>query len=158
MNNSHIIDIIDNAPLAELTEAQLASLRNHVETCSSCAKSYHAAALTSQIMHARVAVEVEPSPFFATTVLARIREQQPDNVPVMLRLWRSASYLVSSMAIATAALAVVSFVLPEPTIGSSEPAATAYSVESVILGDEDELSYEQVLSTIYPEVEEAKDK
>ena len=158
MNNSHIIDILDNAPLAELTETQLASVRNHVETCSSCAESYHAAVLTSRVMHARVAVEVEPSPFFATTVLARIREQQPDNVSVMLRLWRSASYLVSSMAITTAALAVVSFVLPGPAIGSSEPAATAYSVESVILGDEDELSYEQVLSTIYPEVEEAKDK
>src|SRR5262245_43395941 len=156
MNNSHIIDILDNAPLAELTETQLASVRAHVETCSSCARSYDAARLTSQVMHARVAVEIEPSPFFATTVLARVRERQPDNVPVMLRLWRSASYLVSSMAITTAALAVLSFVVPGPANGSSEPATTAYSAESVILGDEEELSYEQVLSTIYPEVEEAK--
>lgn len=156
MNNSHIVDILDNAPLAELTETQLASVRSHVETCLSCAHSYDAAVLTSTVMHARVAVEIEPSPFFATKVLARIREQQPDNVPVMLRLWRSASYLVSSMALTTAALAVVSFVVPGPAIGSSEPATTAYSAESVILGDEEELSYEQVLSTIYPEVEEAK--
>ena len=112
--------------------------------------------LASNIMQARVAVEVEPSPFFATTVLARIREQQAENVPVMLRLWRSASYLVSSMAITTAALAVLSFVVPGPTVGSTEPAATAYSAESVILGGEEELSYEQVLSTIYAEEEEAK--
>jgi hypothetical protein len=158
MNNSHIIDILDNAALAELTETQLASVRNHVDACPSCAESYHAAVLTSQVMHARVAVQVEPSPFFATTVLARIREQQPDNLPAMLRLWRSARYLVSSMALATAALAVLSFVVPGPAVGSSEPATTAYSAESVILGDEDELSYEQVLSTIYPEVEEAKEK
>ena len=151
MNNSHIIDILDNAPLAELSEAQRASVRSHAETCSSCAESYHAAALTSQVMHARVAVEIEPSPFFATTVLARIREQQADNVPSMLRLWRSARYLVSSMALGTAALAVLSFVVPGPAVGSPEPAATAYSAESVILGGEDELSYEQVLSTIYAE-------
>jgi hypothetical protein len=109
-------------------------------------------------MHARVAVQVEPSPFFATTVLARIREQQPDNLPAMLRLWSSARYLVSSMALGTAALAVLSFVVPGPAVGNSEPATTVYSAESVILGDEDELSYEQVLSTIYPEVDEAKEK
>jgi hypothetical protein len=107
-------------------------------------------------MHARVAVEIEPSPFFATTVLARIREQQTENAPVMLRLWRSASYLVSSLAITTAALAVLSFVVPGPAIGSSEPATTAYSAESVIFGDEEDLSYEQVLSTIYAEEEESK--
>jgi len=156
MNNSHIIDILDNAPLSELTETQLASMRTHVETCSSCARSYESAVLTSHVMHARVAVEIEPSPFFATTVLARIREQQPENTPVMLRLWRSASYLVSSLAITTAALAVLSFVVPGPAIGSSEPATTAYSAESVILGDEEDLSYEQVLSTIYAEEEESK--
>lgn len=158
MNNSHIIDILDNAALAELNEAQLASVRKHAETCSLCARSYHAAVLTSQVVQARVAVEVDPSPFFATTVLARLREQQADNVPAMLRLWRSARYLVSSMALATATLAVLTFVVPGPAVGSSEPATTAYSAESVILGDEDELSYEQVLSTIYPEVEEAKQK
>jgi hypothetical protein len=102
-------------------------------------------------------VEVEPSPFFATKVLARLREQQAENVPTMIRLWRSASFLVSSMALTTAALAVISFVVPGPATGSTETVATAYSAESVILGDEeDQLSYEQVLSTIYPEQEEAK--
>ncbi|HSE31365.1 MAG TPA: hypothetical protein VLA93_07285 [Pyrinomonadaceae bacterium] len=156
MNNSHIIDILDNAPIGEWSESQLTSMRTHIEICSSCAQSYDAALLASNVIHARVSVEIEPSPFFATKVLARIREQQTENVPVMLRLWRSASYLVSSMAIATAALAVLSFVVPGPVVGSSEPAATAYSAESVILGDEEELSYEQVMSTIYLEEEEAK--
>lgn len=156
MNNSHIIDILDNAPIGEWTETQLASVRAHVEICSSCARSYDAALLASDVIYARASVESEPSPFFATTVLARIREQQTENVPVMLRLWRSAGYLVSSMAITTAALAVVSFVVPGPAIGSSEPATTAYSVESVILGDEEDLSYEQVMSTIYAEEEESK--
>ena len=156
MNNTHIIDMLDNAPFAELTEMQLTSVRAHVETCPSCAQSYHAAVLTSSVVHARAAVEIEPSPFFATKVLALIREQQADSVPSMLRLWRSARYLVSSMALGTAVLAVLSFVVPGPAVGSSEPAVTAYSAESVILGDEQELSYEQVLSTIYPEAEEAK--
>ena len=156
MNNSHIIDILDSAPLANLSEAQLVTVRIHIESCASCARSYDAAALSSQVLHARVAEEIEPSPFFATTILAKIREQQAENIPVMLRLWRSASYLVSSMAITTAALAVLSFVVPDPAVGSIDSNTTAYSAEAVILGDEEELSYEQVLSTIYAEEEEAK--
>ena len=156
MNNSHIIDILDNAPLGNLSEAQLVTVRTHIESCASCARSYDAAGLSSQVLQARVAVEIEPSPFFATTVLAKIREQRAENIPVMLRLWRSANYLVSSMAITTAALAVLSFVVPGPAVGSSDSTVTAYSAEAVILGDEEELSYEQVLSTIYAEEEEAK--
>ena len=157
MNNTHIIDILDSAPLAKLDEAQLVSVRTHILTCASCARAYEAAAVLSQVIHERVTVEVEPSPFFATTVLARLREQQTENLPVMLRLWRSASFLLSSLALTTAALAVVSFVVPGPATGSSETTVSAYSAESVILGDEeDQLSYEQVLSTIYPEQEEAK--
>src|SRR5262245_61290546 len=126
MNNSHIIDILDNVPIAEWSESQRASVRSHVDTCSSCAHSYDAAVLASNVIHARASAEIEPSPFFATKFLALIREQQTDNVPVMLRLWRSASILVSSMAITTAALAVLSFVVQGPTAASSEPAATAY--------------------------------
>lgn len=156
MNNSHIIDILDSAPLASLSEAQLVIVRTHIEGCAPCARSYDAAGLSSQMLHARVAVEIEPSPFFATTILAKIREQQAENIPVMLRLWRSASYLVSSMAITTAALAVLSFVVPDPAVGLSDSTTTAHSAESVIFGDEDELSYEQVLSTIYAEEEEDK--
>jgi predicted anti-sigma-YlaC factor YlaD len=155
-NDSHIIDILDSAPLGNLSEAQLIKLRKHLESCASCARSYDAAALSSQMLHARVAVEVEPSPFFATKVLATIREQRGENMPVMLRLWRSASYLVSSMAITTAALAVLSFVVPGPAVGSSDSITTASSAESVIFGDEEQLSYEQVLSTIYEDEEEAK--
>src|SRR4029453_5630401 len=157
MNNSHIIDILDSAPLLNLDEAQLISVRNHIQTCASCAQAYEAATILSRVIHQRVTVEVEPSPFFATTVLAKLREQQAENVPVMLRLWRSASFLLSSMALTTAPLAVVSFVVPGPATGSTETTVSAYSAESVILGDEeDQLSYEQVLSTIYPEQEEAK--
>src|SRR4030095_6619425 len=70
MNNSHIIDILDSAPLAKLDEAQLVSVRTHILTCASCARAYEAAAILSQVIHERVTVEVEPSPFFATTALA----------------------------------------------------------------------------------------
>jgi hypothetical protein len=61
------------------------------------------------------------------------------------------------MAVTTAALAVLSFVLPAPAVAVDDQTASAYSAESVILGQgSDELSYEQVLSTIYAEEDEAR--
>lgn len=156
MRNSHIIEILDSAPLSELSEAQIVAVRAHIESCPSCARAYQAASMAAQVIHARAAIEIEPSPFFATKVLAGLREKRAATTPVMLRLWRSANYVVSSMAITTAALAFLSFVVPDPATNTSENAVTAFSAESVILGDEEELSYEQVLSTIYAENEEAK--
>jgi hypothetical protein len=157
MSKSHIIDILDSAPVASLSEAQMVLVRAHIETCASCAHSFEAASLTSQVIHERVAIVIEPSPFFATKVLARVREEQAENVHVLLRLWRSARFLVSSMAATTAALAVLSFVIPSQTIGTET--ISAHPALSVILGDEeDQLSYEQILSTIYEEDEEANTK
>jgi hypothetical protein len=150
MSKSHIIDILDSAPVASLSEAQMVLVRAHIESCASCAHSFEAASLTSQVIHERVAIVIEPSPFFATKVLARVREEHAENVHVLLRLW-------SSMAATTAALAVLSFVIPSQTIGTET--ISAHPALSVILGDEeDQLSYEQILSTIYEEDEEANTK
>jgi hypothetical protein len=90
--------------------------------------------------------------------MAALREQQAvDSVPAMFRLWKSAKVLVSSMAVTTAALAVLSVALPGAPTGVEEQALSAYSAESVILGQaSDDLSYEQVLNAIYAEEEEAK--
>ena len=90
--------------------------------------------------------------------MAALREQQAvESVPAMLRLWKSARALVSSMAVTTAALAVLSFVLPGPAVADDQT-ASAYSAESVIMdqGSDEQMSYEQVLSTIYAEEDEAK--
>lgn len=155
MKEIHIIDILDSNPVGSLDEGQLHVVRRHVENCASCSRAYDAALVSSNILHARVAIAIEPSPFFATRVLAAVREQQTNNVPVMLRLWRSASFLVSSMAVTTAALAVMSVVIPGPT-ASETATVSPYSAEAVILNDDNELTYEQVLSTIYADEEEAK--
>ena len=156
MNENHIIEILDGTPLGQLDDNQLRVVRGHVEDCASCARAYDAALLVSNVIQARTDITIEPSPFFATRVLAAVREQNANSVPVMLRLWRSAGVLVSSMAVTTAALAVMSIVFPGPA--SSETATmTPYSAEAVILNDEDDqMTYEQVLSTIYADEEEAK--
>ena len=158
MKEKHITEVLDNASMASLSEFELNEIRVHVKNCASCRDAYEAAQLSAVVLKSRARVTIEPSPFFQTRVMAALREQQAvESVPAMWRLWKSAKVLVSSMAVTTAALAVLSFVLPAPATPVVEQTASAYSAESVILGQgSDDMTYEQVLSTIYAEEDEAR--
>jgi hypothetical protein len=156
MKDKHIIYILDETPFGNLSAEQLTIIRSHSVECANCLNAYHAAKLSGVVLAERVQTLVEPTPFFQTRVLAALREQQSvESVPAWLRLWKSAGALVSSMAVATVALAALSFAVPATT---QQQTATAYSAESVILdqGSDEQLSYEQVLSTIYADEDEGR--
>ncbi len=155
--NKHIIGILDNASLATLSESELNEVRSHLLECGSCSSAYEAAQVLAVVLKSRAQAAIEPSPFFQTRVMAALREQRDtESVPAFSRLWKSAKVLVSSMALTTAALGVLSFVLPGTT--PDDQALSAYSAESVIMGQtaDDQLTYEQVLSTIYEDDDEAR--
>ena len=158
MKEKHIIEILDNASLANVSEIELNEVRIHVKGCESCRNAYEAARLSALVIKSRTQVTIEPSPFFQTRVMAALREQRAvDSVPAMFRLWKSAKVLVSSMAVTTAALGVLSFSLPGPAAGVDDQIAAVDSVESVMMGQGgDDLSYEQVLNAIYADEEEAR--
>lgn len=159
MNDKHIIEVLDNASIARLSEIELTEVRAHVKECVGCRDAFESAQLSAAILKQRVQVTVEPSPFFQTRVMAALREQQAvESIPAMFRLWKSAKVLVSSMAVTTAALAALSFALPAtPATPVVEQTTSALSAESVIMGPaSDEMSYEQVLSTIYADEEDAR--
>ena len=159
MKNKHITEILDNAPIATLSESELNEIRAHALECLSCRDAFEAARLSAVVIKSRVEATIEPSPFFQTRVMAALREQQAvESVPAMLRLWRSAKALVSVMAVTTAALAVVSFVQPSQTTPVADQTASAYSAYSVIMDQDadDQMSYEQVLSTIYEDDDDAR--
>ena len=91
--------------------------------------------------------------------MAAWREQQAtESVPAIWRLWNSAKVLVSTMAVTTAALAVVSFMAPASTTPLTDQSLSAYSAESVLMGQssDDQMTYEQVLSTIYEDDDDAR--
>ena len=154
MKEKHIIEVLDNGSISSLSEIELNEVRDHARECESCRGAYEAARLSMLVLRGRVQSTIEPSPFFQTRVLAALREQQAvESVPAMLRLWKSARVLVSSMAVTTAALAALSFVFPAPT-PEPEQNVSVFSADSVIMGqNEEQMSYEQVLSTIYEEDE-----
>ena len=156
MKDKHIIDVLDNRPILNLSESELSEIQGHVRDCVSCREAYEAARLSAIVLQSRAQATIEPSPFFQTRVMAAWREQQAvESMPAMWRLWNSAKVLVSSMAVATAALAVLSFV--SPATPAVDQTASALSAESVIMGQSsDEMTYEQVLNTIYEDDDEAR--
>jgi hypothetical protein len=157
MKDKHIIDVLDNTSIASLSESELSEVQAHARECGSCREAYEAARITGVVLQSRAQTKIEPSPFFQTRVMAAWREQQAvENVPAMLRLWRSARAVVSSMAVTTAALAALTFILPAQTSPLTDQTASMLSAESVIMGSDDQVSYEQVLSTIYEDDDEAR--
>ena len=157
MKDKHIIDVLDNSPILSLSESELNEIQVHVRECVSCREAYEAARVSATILQSRAQETIEPSPFFQTRVMAAWREQQAaESVPTMWRLWGSTKALVSSMAVTTAALAVLSFMVPAPATPSGEQADL--SAESVIMGQasDEQMSYEQVLSAIYEDDDEAR--
>jgi predicted anti-sigma-YlaC factor YlaD len=155
MESKHIIDILEDGPLTAISAENLAAIRLHVAMCGSCRDAYEAAQLANVMMHQRSSQVIEPTPFFQTRVLAALKERQAnESVPPFLRLWRSAGALVSSMALTTAALAVFSFLSTGSNYNVAQETAVLsnYSAEGVILDQEqndDQISYDQVLNTIY---------
>src|SRR5690349_23900221 len=122
MKDKHITEILDKASIAALSESELNEVRAHVLECMSCRDAYEAARLSVVVIQSRAQAVIEPSPFFQTRVMAALREQQAvESVPAMLRLWRSAKALVSTMAVTTAARAVVSGMQHVRTTAAMEP-------------------------------------
>lgn len=151
MKDEHIIDILEQAPLAALSESELNLIRAHTRVCRVCLQAYEAAQLSTLLVKERAAESLEPSPFFQTRVLAALRERQAAGSP--LKMWKAAKALVSAMAATVAALAVLTFVVPADTNDVRQVASNSYSAEEVILDQDssspEQMSYEQVLATIY---------
>jgi len=157
MKDKHIIDVLDNRPILNLSEVELSEIQVHVRECVSCREAYEAARVSAIVLQSRAQATIEPSPFFQTRVMAAWREQQAtESAPSIWRLWSSAKALVSTMAVTTAALAVLSFAMPATP--ASDQTVSYLSADSVIMGQasDEQMSYEQVLATIYEDDDEAR--
>jgi anti-sigma-K factor RskA len=162
MRDEHIISLIENAPLASLSENDLNAIRVHTERCADCERAFQAAQISALLLKERAAEEFEPSPFFQTRVMATLRERQANsswaNSWALGRMWRAAGALASTMAATVAALAVLTFMIPGNQISSGPQLSSlsnSYSAEDVLLDQNEQqdetLSDAQVLNSIYDE-------
>jgi hypothetical protein len=164
MKQDHITDILDNAPVASLSESELQTIRTHVSTCADCERAFAAAQLSALLMKERTSEAAQnalnANPFFQTRVLAAWREQQASvRAWSLRRLWNATGALVASMAATTAVLAVLAFAAPSAdTTSQVQAAVVPYSAEAVVLDqDQDnQLTNDQVISAIYADDDEGK--
>ena len=160
MKDTHITHILDNTPLASLSESDLASIRAHTANCVDCAQAFEAAQLSSLLMKQRAANAAESAlnanPFFQTRVLAAWREHRESGWSFG-RLWKVTGALVSSMVVTTAALAALTFIVPAEEATMAPTAVASTSAESVMFDEgQDEMTNDQALNAIYYDEEEAR--
>lgn len=157
MPDTHIIRTLEEKPFDSLSGDDIASVESHIAICDECKCAYDAARVAASFIQARTAETEDVGPFFNTRVMAAIRESRlsTEEAP-LVRMWRAAGALVSTMAILVVMLAGMTIFSENPdsqtdlTIASSQ---NLYSPEYVVLergnlGD-DELANDQVVSTIY---------
>jgi hypothetical protein len=160
MDTHHITNILDNTPIAQLSETELQSIRAHTAHCADCAQAFKAAQLAELLIKERAseaaADALNANPFFQTRVLAAWREQRESSWSFG-RLWKATGALVSSMVVTTAALAALTFMVPAEEATTAPTAVASTSAESVMFDEgQDEMTNEQALNAIYYDEEEAR--
>ena len=160
MKDQHIISLIENTSFGSISESDLQKIKAHAAECDSCESAYAAARLAAVMLRERTAETFEPSPFFQTRVMAHLRERQAAQTWSWDRIWRAAGALASSMVATVAALAVLTFVIPDVSNTGElvdASARNAYSVEEVIINPGDsleEVSDGFILTTLYDAAED----
>jgi len=172
MPERHITEILDHTPFKALSESELSTIHEHAGSCIECANAVAAAQLSSVLLRERISEAAESAananPFFQTRVLAAWREQEgPASGWSFRRLWNATGAIVASMAATTAALAVLTFVVPQTTDTNNQQTAAnlqaaapvPYSAETVVLDqdqDDNQLTNDQVISAIYVDDDEGR--
>jgi hypothetical protein len=160
MADAHINNLLDETPLASLSESELGSIRAHTANCAGCARAFEAAQLSELLVKHRAdeaaASALNANPFFQTRVLAAWREQRESGWSLG-RLWKTTGALVSSMVVTTAALAALTFIAPPEESTLAPTAVASSSAESVMFDQADEdMTNEQALNAIYYDDDEAR--
>jgi len=156
MAATHIVKLLEEKPFSSLSSADIARAESHIANCSECRSAYDAARIAAVLIEVRSSERVEVGPFFKTRVMASIRERRlSSEEPALVRMWRAASALVSTIGILLVILTGITIFgeRPETRVPATEMVASQnlYSPEHVVLEDlgDDELANDQVLGTIY---------
>ncbi len=156
MKNEHILDILDEKAFADLSESDLKIIGAHASGCADCRRQYSAAKLSSVLLKEAVD-EIFAPPFFATRVMANLRERQLAVNPTAAvgRMWNASKIVVGAMTATVAVLIMLTIFAPDLTTVSSRANTDVfnnYSTEMVILNEKiptKEPTNEQIFQIVY---------
>jgi hypothetical protein len=156
MRDDHIIKMLEEKAASQLDAREIALIESHVATCAHCLQAYRAARIADSLIHNRASETIDVSPFFATRVMAAIREGHlSTDLPAIIKAWRAARAVLSAMAAVLIVLIGLTIFagnteqaqLPEMTASQS-----LLYPEFVVLEEDnaaDNLLYDQVLGIVY---------
>jgi anti-sigma factor RsiW len=166
MRDDHIINLIEERAIESLTASERQMIAAHTANCPACHHAFDVARITSQLLHERAAVVVEPPPFFQTKVLAAIREKGQASFGLQ-KMWLAARALLTSMAMLVVLLTAFSYYTND--IDRESTADDQLTLISDLARDPDELllagqenlangevSDSQVLTDLYQPVTESE--
>jgi len=152
MREQHIIEMLDTRPLNDLRDAEVSAINEHTAICPRCRQAFQAAQLSNLLLRSRAEVKTDPSPFFRTSLMAAIRDEQVQLGPFsFFRIWKETYRLIYSMA----ALAVIIGGLTLWQLGTNTPNMRFSStdpMELLVYGMDSasvDLSYGAVLMDLY---------
>ena len=153
MRDKHIIDLIGERPVNDLSAAEIARANEHTIHCAECRLAFEAAIMSSRMLRGRAGAVIEPSPFFQTRVLSAIRERDLSPHPFGFRkIWQTARIPVASMT-AIVVMLVALTLAPDRERSPSDDLAAASSGADVVFEDEgpdnDNMTYDQALINLY---------
>jgi hypothetical protein len=162
MRQDHIINLLEERPLSNLSAAELEIIKAHTADCSMCNRAYEAAQASLLLLRKRASVAVEPPAFFETKVLAAIRERTLASKGFgFLNMWQTVRPVVLSMGALILMLVAQTFTdSSRPPNESAELALTNDDfAEWLVMGrdEADEMTDGQTLTVLYEPALDAGD-
>src|SRR5215472_5789682 len=137
MNEEHIIDLLDSDSVARLSAEDRSLIERHIVHCADCQTAYASARDASLLLRARAAQQIAPSPFFATRVMAAVREQQRPLLFAPASWWQTTKAFLFSGAAMAALLGAMIFVTPESSgTAAPPPGGENEAAENVVFTDD----------------------
>jgi hypothetical protein len=155
MTTEHITKILEAGSLNSLSASDRQIIEQHIKGCADCLQAYQAAVIAADLLHARASVELEPTPFFKTRVMAAVRERKAEQPFSLATLWQTARAMVASIVMVFAVLLAVNFYVGGfgSQTGLDDPAGdNIYSTEWVLLENGDasnSVTDTEALTTLY---------
>jgi|SRR5215813_3047731 len=170
MRDDHIIRLIEERPLSELSSTEIERINSHTAQCAECLLAFEAATVSYRLLRERASATVEPSPFFHARAMAAIRERGREgardrsSAPEAYgfwKMWQAARILIASMAAAVVTLSLLTILSGQPQTpsGGNNPVLSS-SVDVVFEDDNlanDDLTYSQVFTSLYSQEAEGAD-
>lgn len=160
MRDNHIINLLEERPLSNLSASELDLVKAHTAGCSNCLHAYEAAQASLLLLQERASAIVEPRPFFQTKVMAAIREQNlAPNRADFLKMWQTARPLIASMGALIMMLLALTFLTDSSQLQTDPSSLASISDDSpewVFVDHEadHEVTSSQALTIIYdPELD-----